>query len=675
MEIRYLILVLGIVLLTGLVSASTNIQSHPISEIDEFNRTGNEVNLTSGYNLNIQGNMTIWDKVNFRLGESIDNLVDGWLRITGGLLITEDLNVTKNIEGENLTLRDAGTISNSSTSYSLADFLYDSWTLNYTDYYPKTDIDTNLSLYILLTNQDFNQTNLANSINTSDNIKSLGFYDKAEVDTNLSLYIKTELDPIHDLNLSNNLISWWRMDDVNGGVTNFITTGKNGTTNDNAVQTNGVIGKAFDFDGNSDYIDIPDNPNVDSDLKNGFTISFWYKADNAAGFLISKFFGSSSQEGYYAHLTSTTFSFLLYEDDCTSLINPISQYSDHSTWTNAVVTYDETNIKIYLQGNLLNSTAYSGGVCDEGSTMRIGNHQAGITTNGFNGKIDDFRIYNRSLLQSEVTQLYELGDLDATTQLDRAYYKEYLATKFLYANFGTFINLFVNNLNVWSIIVGVMLDVNGDVNLGGITTMVGNVEITEGNLLVSGDGKNIVVDGGDVTIDGKLTVGGATDPPLYLADNVTREFILALYRNSIPPNKAGGKGYFYNGKTKQDEFFYATECRFTTKPIYQILDFKGALRNITGAEVTVEEINDEEPCYCTDYETKYRWNKYIGEVKSYQVCRDNSDIITRLNNSLKVNRTTGELEDKVLEQEIQNEDNCWVAEKDIMQIMDCIKGN
>jgi len=74
----------------------------------DFTPQGN-INLRERYNityvtdinpegtpLTIGANMTILDKITFRLGEIIDNLVDGWIRITG------NLNVTGNVTAEHL---------------------------------------------------------------------------------------------------------------------------------------------------------------------------------------------------------------------------------------------------------------------------------------------------------------------------------------------------------------------------------------------------------------------------------------------------------------------------------------------------------------------------------------------------------------------------------------------
>ncbi len=53
--------------------------------------------LNVGGDLNVTGNLSVGDKITFRLGEIIDNLVDGWLKLNGSLQVTNNLNVTGNI--------------------------------------------------------------------------------------------------------------------------------------------------------------------------------------------------------------------------------------------------------------------------------------------------------------------------------------------------------------------------------------------------------------------------------------------------------------------------------------------------------------------------------------------------------------------------------------------------
>jgi len=43
-------------------------------------------------------NLTIGERLIFKFGEYIDNLVDGWLRITGGLNVTESAVIGKDLD-------------------------------------------------------------------------------------------------------------------------------------------------------------------------------------------------------------------------------------------------------------------------------------------------------------------------------------------------------------------------------------------------------------------------------------------------------------------------------------------------------------------------------------------------------------------------------------------------
>ena len=47
--------------------------------------------------INLDGNLTLGQKITFVLGEIIDNLVDGWVRVTGGLNVTGDVEIGGNL--------------------------------------------------------------------------------------------------------------------------------------------------------------------------------------------------------------------------------------------------------------------------------------------------------------------------------------------------------------------------------------------------------------------------------------------------------------------------------------------------------------------------------------------------------------------------------------------------
>jgi len=70
-----------------------------IDALGYLNKSGTNANQdinVSPYNL-VAGNLTLSEKITFSLGEIIDNVVDGWMAITGSLSVSGDLNVTGNV--------------------------------------------------------------------------------------------------------------------------------------------------------------------------------------------------------------------------------------------------------------------------------------------------------------------------------------------------------------------------------------------------------------------------------------------------------------------------------------------------------------------------------------------------------------------------------------------------
>jgi len=63
-----------------------------------FGQHGNELIIDSDGNLIAEGDITLGQKITFAFGEIIDNIIDGWIKITG------NLNVTGNVTAENVHL-------------------------------------------------------------------------------------------------------------------------------------------------------------------------------------------------------------------------------------------------------------------------------------------------------------------------------------------------------------------------------------------------------------------------------------------------------------------------------------------------------------------------------------------------------------------------------------------
>lgn len=69
-------------------------------------------------------------------------------------------------------------------------------------------------------------------------------------------------------------------------------------------------------------------------------------------------------------------------------------------------TYDGTNLKIYVNGVLNNTGAVSGAITANTRNVRIGGIDKIYNYRGFNGTLDDIRVYNRTLSANEIYAIY-----------------------------------------------------------------------------------------------------------------------------------------------------------------------------------------------------------------------------------------------------------------------------
>ena len=89
-------------------------------------------------------------------------------------------------------------------------------------------------------------------------------------------------------------------------------------------------------------------------------------------------------------------------------------------WSNVSFTYDGIVGRIYLNGTLVSehnwNNATPGSLYHSDCLIKIG---VGSYNNYFQGKIDDIRIYNRALSETEILELYNEADINNLPIIDR----------------------------------------------------------------------------------------------------------------------------------------------------------------------------------------------------------------------------------------------------------------
>ncbi len=182
----------------------------------------------------------------------------------------------------------------------------------------------------------------------------------------------------------------------------------------------GNANSAYDFDGVNDYIYVPHSESIDLDEK--ISISVWVVLEqiNSYNMIISKRYGDTTQyqlgvrgaEGY-GDLNFFTSVSKPGNDHDISYSFPTQQ------WVHMVVTADDVTdeTKYYINGEYVGTNTSDVLLRSTKTELRIGEN---TWSNGYwEGTIDDIRIYNRVLDESEIQSLYtENGWTGDTSNID-----------------------------------------------------------------------------------------------------------------------------------------------------------------------------------------------------------------------------------------------------------------
>jgi hypothetical protein len=203
------------------------------------------------------------------------------------------------------------------------------------------------------------------------------------------------------------LVGWWPF---TGNALDSSGNGNHGTVNAATLTTDrfGNVNNAYEFNGLNTYISVPSNTSLQ--LTNNYTLNGWFNADvffntsTSDRSIISKVEIGGWYGGYevmvggktndIAHVGNIGGSnFILGETGY--LIN---------VWYMFSVTYDKNTLKLYMNGELVNSKSIVGNLQTSNLPLLFGMHEG--NSQYFDGKIDDIGIWNRALSACEISKLY-----------------------------------------------------------------------------------------------------------------------------------------------------------------------------------------------------------------------------------------------------------------------------
>lgn len=186
-----------------------------------------------------------------------------------------------------------------------------------------------------------------------------------------------------------------------------IVGGNNGTLT-NGVSHNNTP-KTWLFDGTNDYIQMPSDIFTDN---GSYTLSAWLKPNgsswgNNAIPLYNTYSGNSSY-GFWHHFGHDNV--LRWRHGGTSYtvgdLSGIGLVAD--TWQLTTITWDRTTLRLYKNGQQVNSTTAPSDFRRSGAGARIGmlNYRRTSSDYNWNGCIANHHVYDRALSKEEVLQNY-----------------------------------------------------------------------------------------------------------------------------------------------------------------------------------------------------------------------------------------------------------------------------
>ena len=222
-----------------------------------------------------------------------------------------------------------------------------------------------------------------------------------------------------DVTRYDDLVHWWKFDESSGTTASDSVGSVNLSLDNGAAFAAGKNGNAVDHDGSDDMARSAEAAVTNFTSAGAYTFSIWvnfdvlttwaniWHFDNTASgedFLFNLMVDPSKINGYHKKASGGNAG--LYD-------GTYSPGFSTGTWYHIAQTWDGTTVKLFVDGDEKLSAAASDVYAGD-YTVTTGRYQvaAGTYQYPFNGKVDDFRIYDVALSTSEIGEVYNSGNGD-----------------------------------------------------------------------------------------------------------------------------------------------------------------------------------------------------------------------------------------------------------------------
>lgn len=195
------------------------------------------------------------------------------------------------------------------------------------------------------------------------------------------------------------LIGKWQFNTGSGNVA-YDEVGNNDGSIQGAVWVSGRVEDALEFDGHDDYVQVPEAPIFD--IQDSLTLMAWVKPKEYKTARIAE---KGDWDGYGIYLdiwrgwqAAVTF------DDYRESLDWGDGRPGLYQWYHIVMTYNNSQLKLFINGELKNSENVSGTLINNSRDLCFGSN--GGSQKFFKGIIDEIYLYDRALSNSEIEDYY-----------------------------------------------------------------------------------------------------------------------------------------------------------------------------------------------------------------------------------------------------------------------------
>lgn len=210
------------------------------------------------------------------------------------------------------------------------------------------------------------------------------------------------------------LVGWWPLDETSGTIAADISgAGHHGTHQGDPAPTAGKVAGALSFNGSTDYVEVPDHPDLNFGTNDNFSIDAWVNV-GATVSAVTHIVGKGAFGPY-----STGYSFFFEGEHLGAGIGqfgfiafPGPTVPFDGSWHHVAVVVDRSSsVTFYIDGGLVYEDRFPtvGWEASNNLNLRIGLTYPNSATGDTPFAIDELEIFNRALTPAEIRSIYNAG--------------------------------------------------------------------------------------------------------------------------------------------------------------------------------------------------------------------------------------------------------------------------